>query len=296
MDRVVVIGNPRSGRGRGEALLNRVEAEVTARGHGVETLRTKSPGHAVDLARSCAGRVIDLVMAVGGDGTIRDVAAGLAEGRCAAPLGIVPAGTGNDLARTLQLPRDLSEAVEMALNGQDLAVDLWTWNRSVFINVAGLGLDAAVASLVNRRYRNLRGPLPYVLALLTLLPGFRSQEVRLRWPEGEWDGRIWLAAFGNGRYYGGGMEIAPSADPSDGLLDAVLVGDVSKLELLRELPGLFHGRHVRHPRVKVIRSDRFDLDAPDQEVTIDGELIDRAPAAIRKLSQTLRVRLPRGRR
>lgn len=292
MDRVVVIGNPHSGRGRGAALLNRVEAEIKARGHGVGTLRTEAPGHAVDLARACAGQSPDLVLAVGGDGTIRDVAAGLAEGGCAAPLGIVAAGTGNDLARTLQLPRELEQAVEVALNGRDLPVDLWTWNRSAFINVAGLGLDAAVAGLVNRRYRKLRGSLPYMLALLQLLPGFRPQEVRLRWPEGEWAGRIWLAAFGNGRFYGGGMEIAPSADPSDGRLDAVLVGDVSKLELLRELPGLFHGRHARHPRVKVIRSDRFDLDAADQEVTIDGELIDRAPAAIRKLPHPLRVRVP----
>lgn len=287
---IALIVNPRSGRGRGERLCAAVETEIRARGDSFRTFRTEQAGHAVELARRAAAA--EVVLALGGDGTIRDVADGLQQAGFAGALGVLCGGTGNDLARTLGLPGELRASLDVALGERERSLDLWRWNRSLFLNVAGLGLDAAVASLVNRRYRNLRGPLPYVLALLTLLPRYKPQEIRLAWRDGEWNGRAWLAAFGNGRYYGGGMEIAPAAVPDDGLLDAVVIGAVPKLELIRRLPGLFKGAHARHPAVACVRADAYELQAAEQEVTIDGELIDRAPGVIRHAGSRLRVRVP----
>lgn len=288
-----LIGNPRSGRGNGAVLLERAQSLLRARGQEPVVLPTQRPTHAVELARHAGEQGADLVLVVGGDGTVRDVAEGLALCGAHAALGILPGGTGNDLTRTLGLPRTLPEALEVALEGRDRELDLWRWNQAHFLNVAGLGLDAAVAAEVNRRFHNMRGPLPYVLALLAVLPRLQPQPVRLTWTGGEYDGKVWLAAFGNARYYGGGMAIAPDAIPDDGLLDAVLIGNVSRLELLRQLPGLFHGRHVRHPQVRCVKAAGYRLEAAEQDATIDGELIGRTPAVIEHAAYRVRVRVPR---
>lgn len=289
---LILIGNPASGRGAGAASLARAEALLRERGREVRVLRTDRPGHAVQLGCEAAREDPEVLLVSGGDGTVRDVAEGVSRAGSAVPLGILPGGTGNDLCRTLGVPLPLEAALEVALSGRARTLDLWQWNETCFLNVAGLGLDAAVAREVNARFRNMRGTLPYVLALLSVLPRFRPQELRLTWPGGEWSGSAWLAAFGNGRYYGGGMAITPQAEPDDGLLDVVVIGAVSKLELLRELPGLFQGRHVAHPGVTSQRAASFQVEAAAQDATIDGELIGHAPAAVTLSPHKVSVRVP----
>jgi len=291
---VVLIGNPAAGRGRGARRL--AAAEVLARARGVAcTVRpTRHPGEAEGFAREAAAAGATLVVALGGDGTVRDVAAGLVGvGEAGPALGIVPVGTGNDLARSLLLPFDVPGAVAVALGPDERLLDVWGWNGVPFVNVAGVGLDAAVARVVNTRFRRLRGPLPYVAGLLSVLPGFRPFALRVAGPEGEWTGQAWLAALGNGRYYGGGMCIAPGALTDDGLLEVVVVGDVSRGELLRQFPGLFAGRHVRHPRVGVLRLSECRVEAVAPGPTLDGELLDGLPARVTRLGR-LRVRAAAG--
>jgi diacylglycerol kinase (ATP) len=287
---VVLIGNPVSGRGRGAAALDAAAAEVRARGIDPQVLRTEGAGHAVELARGAVTRGAGLVLVSGGDGTVRDVVEGL--GGSAVPLGILPGGTGNDLARALDLPRDIPAAVSAALSGEERALDVWLWNGTPFVNVAGVGLDAAVAGAVNRRFRRLRGTAAYVAALLATLPAFRPTSMSLRGPGLEWSGAAWLAALANGCCYGGGMRIAPDADPGDGLLDVIVIEDVSKPELLRQFPRIFSGGHVRHPRVRSLRGESVRIEAPEQEATIDGELIGRTPATITRAPAPVRVRVP----
>ncbi len=291
--RVVVLGNPRAGRGKGAAALDAAAHLLGERGASVKIMRTERPGHAVELAERAPEERPDLVLVVGGDGTVRDVTEGLLRSGYAGPVGLLPGGTGNDLARTLGVPRPLEKALAVALAGVEREIDVWSWNDTCFINVAGVGLDAAVAREVNTRFPSMRGALPYLLALMTVLPRLQPQRLRLTHAEGEWEGSVWLAAFGNGRCYGGGMQIAPSAEPDDGLLDVVLVGHVSRMELLRELPGIFKGRHVRHPRVVSLRVTACGVEAVEQDATIDGELIGRTPARIVLAPGKLRVRVPR---
>jgi YegS/Rv2252/BmrU family lipid kinase len=292
---VALIANPASGRGRGAAALAESASRLRERSVAVETLLTRSPGHAVELARGLPDDV-GLVLVIGGDGTTRDVAEGLA-GREVA-IGILPAGTGNDLIRTLGIPRSLEAALDVALAGAERRLDVWSWNDAPFVNVAGIGLDAAVAGAVNRRFRRLGGTAAYVLAFAGEFLRFRPLRLRLTWPEGSWEGGAWLAAFGNAAYYGGGMRIVPDAVPDDGLLDVVVVEDVSRAVLLQQFPRLFSGAHVTHPRVRRIRASEINLELleakpPFAAATIDGELIASAPAAIRRLPHALRVRVPR---
>jgi diacylglycerol kinase (ATP) len=208
------------------------------------------------------------------------------------PIGLIPAGTGNDLARTLGLPRNPTQALQIALHGAERRLDLWRWNQSLFVNVAGVGLDAAVAGEVNSRSNRLHGAPAYVAALARVLPRFQPPALTLEWPEGRWQGAAWLTAFGNGQCYGGGMKIAPAAVPDDGLLDVVVIEDVSRGELLRQFPLLFSGGHVKHPRVRVFRASHVKIDGAAQAATIDGELIGTVPATIIRAEWTLRLRVP----
>lgn len=291
---IAIIANPASGRGRGAAVLAEATARLQALGCAVEVLESTAPGHAVKLARTLPAE-LDLLLLIGGDGTTRDVVEGL--GGRDVPVGILPAGTGNDLIRTLGIPRDLDRALEIALRSGERRLDVWSWNGVPFVNVAGIGLDAAVAEAVNTRFRWLGGTGAYVLAFLSVFPRFKPLSLRLTWPEGSWEGGAWLAAFGNATCYGGGMRIVPDAIPDDGLLDVVLVEAVSRATLLQQFPCLFSGEHVKHPRVRRIRTTeiRVELLQPDaafSTATIDGELIARAPAVIQRLPHTLRVRVP----
>jgi len=287
--RFALIGNPRAGRGRGAVAMREAASALALRAIEPVLLPTEHAGHAVDLAGAAAAA--KLLLVVGGDGTVRDVVQGL--GRGSAPLALLPGGTGNDLARCLGIPRDIERAVEIALTGRERGLDVWMWNRSAFVNVAGGGRDAARAAVVNRRFRRLHGMLAYLCAFFLTLPGFRPLELRLAWPQGGWAGRLWLAAFANGVCYGGGMRIAPDAVPDDGLLDLVVVEDVPKLELLRQLPGIFRGAHVRHPRVKSFRVETVRIDGAVLDATIDGELIDATPAVLARRPHGVRLRVPR---
>ncbi|MGV3721616.1 MAG: diacylglycerol/lipid kinase family protein [Actinomycetota bacterium] len=293
--RVSLLGNPAAGCGRGGAALERAEQAILARGVQPEVLRTERSGHAVELARGAAESGVDALFVLGGDGTIRDAVEGLLttrEGTRLPALAILPGGTGNDLVRTLRIPVDLQQALDiaLALNGAELGV--WDWNGTPFVNVAGVGLDAAVASVVNRKPRRIKGTLGYLLAALATLPRFEPTEISLRLPDREWTGRVWLVAFGNGRCYGGGMQIAPDADPCDGLLDIVVVEAMARWELLSQLPGLFSGKHVRHRRVHVFRAEWVEVNGTAQEVTLDGELVGCVPGVVQRSSRRIRVRVP----
>jgi diacylglycerol kinase (ATP) len=279
-----------SGRGRGAAAIEAAAAALKARGLSPDVRPTQHPGHAVELARRAAKEGADLLLVCGGDGTVRDTAEGLDGADL--PVGILPGGTGNDLARTLNLPRETGAALDTALSGRDRLLDVWRWNEVPFVNIAGIGLDAAVAGVVNRRFRRLTGTLAYVAAFVLTLPRYRPQELRLEWPDGEWSGSAWLAAFASGRSYGGGMLIAPDAVPDDGLLDVVVIEGVGKVELLRQFPKLFAGTHVKHPRVRTLRLPSVKIEAAPQEATIDGELIGAAPAAVSQAGRPFRVRVP----
>lgn len=292
---VYLLGNPASGRGRGAAALDRAEALLRERGVPTVVLRTSGPADAVRLARQAAVAGAELLLVSGGDGTLRDAVEGLLsvpDAQDTTAVGILPSGTGNDLARTLGLPRRLEHALQVALSGADRALDVWRWNGTPFVNIAGVGLDAAVAGAVNRKFRSLRGPLAYVAAALDTLPRFAPFALELRFRDGGWSGKAWLAAFANARCYGGGMQIAPAAQPDDGLLDVVVVTETPRAELLRQLPGLFSGRHVRHPAVKIFRVEAVDVLAEPQEVTLDGELLGATPARVARERARVRVRVP----
>jgi YegS/Rv2252/BmrU family lipid kinase len=295
-----VIINPVSGaRGRREAARRRRElahAVLAADGIPGEVFLTTAAQHARTLARDAVDRGARLVIAWGGDGTVNEVASVLAFGPAA--LGVVPAGSGNGLARTLGVPWSPAEALRVALRGADRLIDVGELGGRLFVNVAGIGLDAEVALRFNTHARERRGLLPYLaLGLQSVLrDSARDYTIRL---DGEPVRRRALLVFcANGQQYGSGACMIPGARLDDGVLDLMVVGDRPRLARLWLARRVLTGSLPAAPDVLVrqVRSFEIAADGPlrfhvDGEPALGGGTLEGCvhPGA-------LRVRVPAGAR
>jgi YegS/Rv2252/BmrU family lipid kinase len=301
--RALVVHNPTAGGGRAGRLAPQVVERLAGDGVEVDQHRTLSLEDARLAACQAAGEV-DAVVAIGGDGTVGACAAGLAdagvsggspggsggsggppgwspgESGVRAALAVIPAGGGNDAARSLGLPADDPLAAAGLLTRlRRRPADLATVDGRAYLNVAGAGFDSEVNRLANQRLRWARGRPRYVGAVLAELVVGRTASFELAL-----DGQPerlsgWLVAVANGPSYGGGMLVAPRASLADGLLEVVVIGAIGKLEFLRTFPKVFSGRHVDHPAVAVHRAARVDL-AADRPLAVyaDGEPAGTLPA------------------
>jgi len=261
---------------------------------GARMLETRVPGHARELALHAVDGGHDRVIAVGGDGTIQEVVNGLMEAGAEISLGIVPGGNGNDLARSLGLPHRADEALVIALGAAARLIDVLRARRGAgstasvrhFIAAGGTGFDAQVAAaMAHRRRRWQRGRLGYALSTLGELRRFHNRRVRLTLEtadgERQIDRRVLFVAFANGMYYGGGMQICPEASLDDGWFDVCVVGDISRLEAVRQLPGIYRGRHVNHPAVEFERATSARLEGePGTLAHLDGEPFGALPLEV----------------
>jgi diacylglycerol kinase (ATP) len=222
------------------------------------------------------------VVAVGGDGTVSHVARGLAGSDTA--LGIIPAGNGNDFSRAIGVPTAPAAAARLALEARPRAVDLGRVHARrehvAFVNVAGCGFDAEVL----RRTRAggpAGGAFLYFGGILRTLSAFRPLPMRLTVDGRILERRVLGVAVANGPAYGGGMRIAPHALLDDGLLDVLVVGDVSRLQLLALLPRMYSGTHVSHHLVESYRCRQLTVEplvARYVGCQADGELLEQLPA------------------
>jgi diacylglycerol kinase (ATP) len=220
---------------------------------------------AVQARRAVEDGVARLVVA-GGDGTMHQAAQGLAGSDCA--LGVVPLGTGNDLAGTLGIPHDLEAATARALAGGVRRLDLLRVGETVSVSYAGVGFDSAVTEFANQ-VRRLRGPLVYVYAVLHTLTTFVPPTLRVAHDGGAFSGRAMFAVAANLPRFGGGMRIAPAAEPDDGWIDLVIVRELSRRRLLAVFPKVYRGTHVDHPEIQIVRTRRAEI-AVDREMTLYG--------------------------
>jgi YegS/Rv2252/BmrU family lipid kinase len=287
--RALLVANPTAGGGRAGRLAPKALERLRADGIEASHRPTRSLEDARLAACEAAGDV-DAVVAVGGDGTVGACAAGLADagppgrspGRSGvrAALAVIPAGGGNDAARSLGLPAgDPLAAAGLLRRLRRRPADLATVAGRSYLNVAGAGFDSEVNRVANQRLGWAGNRPRYLGAVLAQLVVGRTAELRL-----VLDGRAltqlgWLVAVANGPSYGGGMRVAPRASLADGLLDVVVIGDIGKLDFLRTFPKVFSGRHVEHPAVAVHRAARVELDA-DRTLAVyaDGEPAGTLPA------------------
>lgn len=256
--------NPKSGRGTGLAHLDRIRVLASQAGAGLVVSR--SAVHLAEQARRAAEDGVERLLVVGGDGTMHHAAQGLTGTSCA--LGVIPLGSGNDLAGTLKVPPDLDAAVRRALSGEVRRIDLAKVGEVWCVGYAGVGFDSECARFANE-VKVLKGPLIYPYALIHTLATFQPPGMRIVHDGGVFEGRVMFITVANLPRFGGGMRIAPDAEIDDGLLDLVIVKEIPRLVLLNVFPKVYSGRHVGHPAVTLVRTRRVEVTL-DRAMTMYG--------------------------
>lgn len=290
--RIGVVVNPAAGHGRGAGRGHHLLDAVRRRGHHVLDLTADDLGGAEQHARQAVVHGLDALVVVGGDGMVH-LGANVVAGTDL-PLGIVAAGSGNDIARAMGLPRhDVVAAVKVIERGLETggrpvdAVVVGPPDYSAhewFLGVLSCGVDAAVNARANQLTWP-RGGGRYVRALATELTHFRPYGYRITMDDETWESTGTLVAVANGALIGGGMRIAPDSRMDDGLLDVVVAGPVSRLQLLGVFPRVYSGRHITHPAVTVLRTRGLTIEhspvGPTPPVAFaDGERIGPLPLRV----------------
>ena len=240
-------------------------------------------------------------MVVGGDGSVNEVVNGVA-GRSNVELAVIARGTGWDFARSLALPRKADDAIAVALGGRTRAIDLgrvtyrpWAGGEAQawFANVASVGMSGAIAQRANDTSKALGGKVSYVWATFAVFARWKNGEVTVTIDGERRQARMHDVVVANGPYFGGGMKICPEAQPDDGIFDVLLIGNLTKRDLMLTLPKTFRGRHLPHPKAELLRGSEVTVDAPEAlPIELDGEQPGTTPARFELVPGALRVRVP----
>jgi diacylglycerol kinase (ATP) len=238
---------------------------------------------------------------VGGDGTVHEVING-AIGAADVELAVLPRGTGKDFVRSLRIPSDLRGALEVVRDGRPRTIDVGrasyrSWDGSeaaaYFGNFAGAGISGAIARRANSSSKALGGRISFLTATVAVFASWKSAELSAQIDEERRSGRMFEVLAMNGDYAAGGMWVTPDAEPDDGKLDVLLIGDVSKADFVRTFPKIYRGKHLSHPKIEVLHGRAIAVDAePAVPVVLDGEQPGTTPARFELVPQALRVRVP----
>lgn len=283
---ITFIVNPTAGNGYALKVETKLREEMARRGLEARYEHTKCPGHATLLAREAA-RLEDCgaVVSVGGDGTAFEVACGLAGG--SVPMGIVPAGTGNDFIKTTGTPREPVAALAYILSGTPRPVDIGGLNDRLFLNVCGTGFDVTVLDYTLAAKKYVRGLLPYMIGLIRAIFHYQPVHVRCTADGATWEDDVLVCSVANGRYIGGGIPICPAAEPDDGLLDLVVVENVPRHRIPRFLPGLMMGKVLGFGITRHVRCRKVEILSPGMRLNVDGEIFPMDQARFTILPGTL---------
>ncbi|GAB7387723.1 diacylglycerol kinase [Bacillaceae bacterium] len=293
MKRARLIYNPSAGREEVRRNLPDILERLETGGYETSCYATKGGGDATREARRAVERNFDLVIAAGGDGTIYEVVNGLAEQKNRPVLGIIPAGTTNDFARALGIPRSIVKACDIIVNGQTRPVDIGKINDKYFINIAGGGSMTDLTYEVPSKLKTVLGQLAYYMKGMEKLPFIRPTRMRLETKEQVIEEDIMLFLIANSNSVGGFEKLVPTADLSDGLFDCLVVKKTSLAEFIRLATLALKGEHIKDPHILLFRTDYLRVTSEgDVQLNLDGELGGKLPCEFTVLPAHLTVMVP----
>jgi diacylglycerol kinase (ATP) len=297
----VFLVNPASDNGATGRRWPQIANVAAAEGLVGDALISERPGHLGELALSAADSGARLLVVVGGDGSVNEVLNGIA-GREGVELAVIARGTGWDFVRTHDIPRDVAKAARVALGGRVRELDAGRvefrgWDGSeraaLFANIASAGMSGAIARRANETTKALGGKASYLWATLAVFFPWRNDVVRVTVDGERREGRMHDVVVANGKYFGGGMMICPEAEPDDGLFDVLLIGDLTKRDLLLTLPKTYRGKHLPHPKAEVLRGATVTVEADEPlPIELDGEQPGTTAARFEVVPRAFRVRVP----
>ncbi|MES1248144.1 MAG: diacylglycerol kinase family protein [Actinomycetota bacterium] len=296
MSRVVFLVNPASDNGRTGKVWAALAHRAAGLGLDGETIYSERAGHLIEVAAAVDA---DVVVAVGGDGTLNEVVNGLMQRAGERPvLATIPIGTGMDFVRTYGIPNRFEDAVGVAAGEATRTIDVGRVEHSrgvrFYVNVGSVGMSGAVAARVNGMPKPLGGKATYFYALTRVFFEWRNTPVTVELADGTTrTGAMHDVIVANGKWHGGAMLLAPDAEPDDGAFDVVLIGDVNKRDFVTTAPKIYKGTYLAHPKVELLRSSSVAVDAPERlPIELDGEQVGTTPARFEVVPHALRVRVP----
>jgi len=308
MNKVHVIVNPFSARGRTGRRWETIKEAIRSHFREFKYIFTERPRQATEIARELLRDGFDLLIGVGGDGTLNEISCGFFNAQSGAAInrdaavGIIPSGTGSDFIRFMKIPREFEKSAALIKNSKNRKIDIGRirygrdavmMKTQYFINVADFGLGAEVIRNISSIQSTRRGAFTYYRGLLATMMKFRSKKVHLTLDDGRsLQGDYLIGAVANGRIFGGGMVIAPGAEPDDGYFDLVLVESMKKLEIVANSRLLYSGKIASHPKVHILKARSIQVDSPDEvHIEYDGEMGDRLPAEFSIVDKALNFRV-----
>jgi YegS/Rv2252/BmrU family lipid kinase len=299
--RTVFLVNPASDNGATGRRWPEIANRAAAAGVTGEALLSERPGQLTELARRAADEGGELLVVVGGDGTVNEVVNGIA-GLKGPELAVIPRGTGRDFVRTYGIPHKLDDALRTARDGRTREIDVgWARFRSwqgepaewYFANIASAGMSGAIAKRANETSKALGGKVSYFWATFAVFAKWQTSELTVTVGAETRRARMHDVVVANGRYFGGGMMILPDAEPDDGVFDVLLIGSLTKRDLLLTLPKTYRGKHLPHPKAELLRGPTVEIEAPEPlPIELDGEQPGTTPARFEIVPRALRLRVP----
>jgi len=300
----VFLVNPASSNGSTGRRWPELARRAAAAGLDGATLFSERQGHLAELAREAALDGAELLVVVGGDGSVNEVVNGLAGLGRQPAVAVVPRGTGWDFSRTFGIPRKIDDAVQIALQGDVRTIDLGrasyrAWDGSDatawFANVASAGMSGAIAKRANETTKALGGKASYLWATFAVFSGWEATEIEVAVDGERRAGPMFDVVIANGRFFGGGLEICPEAEPDDGLFDVLTIGDVTKRDLVQTMPKMYRGTHLPHPKAELLRGSSVTVTSETPlPIELDGEQPGTTPVTFEVAAGALRLRVPRG--
>ncbi|MEG4148269.1 lipid kinase [Microcoleus sp. Pol12B5] len=275
---------------KGQKLLSQAAVELETLGFELMVESTDHAHELSDTIRHYQNRV-ELVIIGGGDGTLNAAIEGLIDTKL--PLGILPMGTANDLARTLGIPTDLSAACQVIASGKVRLIDLGWVNSQYFFNVASLGLSVEITQRLTKDVKQRWGVLAYAFTALQTIFSARPFRAQIKIKNQSFNVKTIQIAIGNGRYYGGGMTVAEDATIDDKRLDLYSLEIKKWWEIIALLPAMRQGNHTSWPNVRALHAQEFEVNTSKRRpINTDGEITTYTPAKFRVIPQALAVIAP----
>jgi diacylglycerol kinase (ATP) len=267
-----IIVNPAAGANSTHRKWSSIRSLLKNAGLSFDYQFTEGKGHGIELAKTAAGDGYHYLVAVGGDGTVHEVANGILQTANSreTTLGVISTGTGSDLSRSAGISSDYTKACSALSNPHRMTIDIGLVKfikngrsqQRYFVNSAGIGFDATVVGTTERIPKVFGGTIPYLTGLILSLFGYKNKMVTFNIGDRPVEQtKVLSMVVANGRFFGGGMQIAPEAKLDDGLFDMVIVGDFAKTELLRIFPRVYKGTHLTYPKVRLEKENRISIES-----------------------------------
>lgn len=269
----------------------------------VKLLFSEEAGQSVELAKNAVAQGTDYLIIVGGDGTLNEVVNGYmqnpVENRKKTVLGLIPAGSGNDFAKTIGVENDLKALKKYIKEEEIINIDLGLMKftssngspgQRYFINIADIGLGGLIAQILHDIPHFFGPNTRYSLSIIRGFFKFKHQKAKLIYDDGEWEGSLLSLCMANGIWFGNGLGIAPQADPTDGKMQIVLLGNVKLFDYIKYLADIKKAKNISHPEVKYLESSKCKIEAFGKPcpIDMDGEFVGFAPVEMETITGELR--------